>query len=614
MKSKVGALKELMAAIVAGAILAGNLPAQGPELIPVELTGASSVFVFRRGSKPAPRRFVSSVTTTRTKGQRIESARKVSRQYVTLAKATPRRVRSTVVNPNDPRLAGFKTMPRDQASRLFAGVGEYYMDRDDFDHAIDFFRESTQLDAANTSAKMGLSEALALKGNDVLVKDGIPAAKPFFEEALKFNPKNAPAYFGLAEVYSELNDNKPAIENYERALANDPDLTEIYTPLGILYYQEGKIAQAEANLTKALATASGNTDAQLQYFIGLIRYSQNGNADALAAFRKAVSIDPKLAEAYYQAGETLARQDKDQEAIPEYQKAIELKPSYFDAWLGLGSAYFGMNNYPEAVRAFKEAARLKNTSIEAYINLGDANRLAGNYNDAEAAYTLATTFIERTPEYPKEDAADIYNKIGFVIAKQCEISSKRGVPCRWDNAVRALDKAVAITDSNVDRANLGWAYYNAGRTDTFTNRDPAAAKIKLQKAKENLEKVVFTDSKFIEGPLLNLGMTLTDMGDSAGAIEVFKRVVDKRPNWVFALNELGIAYRKQNNYKEAAGYFRRAISNDGKYAIAYYNLAETEFRAGNLGEAKKAYQKVKQLGRNDLAAQLELISGGMIRG
>jgi len=510
-------------------------------------------------------------------------------------------------------------MPADQASRLFAGVGEYFMDRDDFDQAIDFFRESTQLDATNKSAKMGLSEALALKGNDTLIKAGIPASRPFFEEALQFNPENSPAYFGLAEVYSELNIEDKAIENYESALKYDKDLTEIFTPLGILYYQKGKIAQSEDFLTKALATASGNTDPQLQFFIGLIRYSQGNssptnpkNTEALAAFKKAESLDPNYAEAYYEAGETLNRISNYTEAVPEYKRAVELKPMFFDAWVGLGDAYFALGNYPEAVKAYKEAVRINNTSIEAYTNLGDADRLAGNYNDAEAAYTLAATFFEKKEGYPGDEKADVYNKTGFVIAKQCEVSSKQGIPCRWDNAVRALEKAVAITGSNVDEANLGWAYYNAGKTDIFTGRDPEGAKLKLQKAKTNLEKSVLTDSRFIEGPLLNLAMTLTDLGDSAGAVDALKKVVERKPDWVFALNELGIAYRKQNNFGEASGYFHKAIDKDGKYVIAYYNLAETEFRAGRMGEAKKAYQKVKQLGRKDLAAKLELLTGGQI--
>ena len=80
------------------------------------------------------------------------------------------------------------------------------------------------------------------------------------------------------------------------------------------------------------------------------------------------------------------------------------------------------------------------------------------------------------------------------------------------------------------------------------------------------------------------------------------------------LNELGIAYRKKENFKEAANMFRKAISKDGKFAVAHYNLGEAEYRSGNLGEAKKAYQNLKKLGRNDLAVQLELISGGAVRG
>ena len=90
-------------------------------------------------------------------------------------------------------------------------------------------------------------------------------------------------------------------------------------------------------------------------------------------------------------------------------------------------------------------------------------------------------------------------------------------------------------------------------------------------------------------------------------------MIDKQPKWVFAMNELGIAYRKQDNFVDASAAFRKAISTDSKYVIAYYNLAESEFRAGNLGEAQKAYNKVKDLGRRDLAAQLQLLSGGKLR-
>jgi tetratricopeptide (TPR) repeat protein len=550
------------------------------------------------------------VRVARTKTQRIETAKRVSRQYVVLAKVAPRRVRSTVVREDDPRIPKIPTMPKEEASVIFAGVGEFFMEKDDYRRAQDFFRESIQLDATNRKAETGLSEALSLEGNDELVKGNNAVARRKFEEALKYNDKNSPAYFGLAEVFAEQDKDPDAILNYEKALANDKDLTEIYVPLGILYYQQGEIAKSEDLLTKALARSPD--DAQTQYFLGLIRFAQNRNQDALTAFTKAKTLDPAYVEAFYYSGETLVRLERHGDAIEDYQKATTLKPNNFDAFMGLGSAYFEVDNYAEAVAAYKQAERLRNDNIEVLVSLADTYRQMANWNDAEAKYNLATVFIERDKTYNRDDAADIYSKIGFVIAKQCEENMKKALPCRWDVAVRNLEKASAITDNNVDTANLGWAYYNAAKND-ITNKRPEIAKAKLEKAKASLEKAAFSSPKFIEGPLLNLGMTLTDLGDYAGAVDAFKRVIEKQPKWVFAMNELGIAYRKQNNFIDASAAFRRAVSTDGKYVIAYYNLAEAEFRSGNRAEAQKAFNKVRELGRRDLAAQLQLLSGGALR-
>ena len=609
----------LLALPVVLALLFGALPVRSQDLVPVaDLAGGSSVFVFRNTARSAPKRVVVKTRVVRTKVQRIETARKVSRQYVTLAKVTPRRTRSETVREDDPRIPKIPTMPKEEASVIFAGVGEFFMEKDEFSRATDFFRESLQLDSRNQKAQAGLSESLALEGNDVLVKGSATAGQNYltiarskFEEALRYNPRNSPAYFGLAEVFSELEKEPEAILNYEKALSNDKDLTEIYVPLGILYYQQGEIAKAEDMLVRALAIRPD--DAQTQYFLGLIRYSQNRNDEALTAFNRSKTLDPNFAEAFYQAGEVLARQNKPALAIEEYKKATTLKQNYFDALVSLGAAYFENDNYPEAVAAYKQAERLRNNNIEVLVNLADTYREMGNYNDAEAKYNLATVFIERDPNYSRDEAADIYSKIGFVIAKQCEINMKKALPCRWEVAVRALEKASTITDNNVDTANLGWAYYNSAKRD-IANKQPEAARAKLEKAKLALEKAAFSSPKYIEGPLLNLGMTLTDLGDYPGAVDAFTRVIAKQPKWVFAMNELGIAYRKQDKFKEAGDAFRRAIKTDNKYVIAYYNLAEAEFRAGNLGEAQKAYNKVKELGRRDLAAQLQLISGGALRG
>jgi tetratricopeptide (TPR) repeat protein len=607
--------KFLAAKLVIFAILLTTVPvsAQG-DLIPIsDVTGSSGVFVLRAGAKGPPKRVLPS-RASRTKAQRIESTKKVSRQYTALAKVDPRRTRTAVVNPDDPRLKGpaLQRMDKSEASKLFAGVGEYYMDRDNYNQAIDLFREALTLKADNTVAQMGLSEALALKGNELLVIDSFPVARTFFEEALKYNPKNAPAYYGLAEVLTEMGKEDEAANNYELALSNDKDLSEIYTPLGALYYQKGEIAKAENYLTKAVATST--TDPQAHYYLGLVRYTQNQNEAALALFKKSQTLDASNPEVAFYTGSTLLRLNKNDLAVPEFTKAVTARDNYFEAWMGLGEAQYELGNYAEAVKAYTKASQLRNTNYEAFNNLGDSFRqmTPPNYNQAESNYNLAAMFIQRQPNFNKEDAADMYSKAAFSIAKQCEINIKQNKACRWDAAVMALEKADELSTSGVDAANLGWAYYNAARAD-IANNNKEAARPKLEKAKVALQRVANGNSNFVSGPMLNLGMALTDLGEYPAAIDVLNKVVKKEPKWAFALNELGIAYRGAGNFKEAAKAFKQATDKDKNFAQAYYNMGEAHFRDGNFGEAKKAMDQLRKMGAAGLAAKLDVTTNGRLR-
>jgi hypothetical protein len=145
--------------LVAGS-LPGSVPVSGQDLVPVsDITGGSSVFVFRNSHRAATRKFVTAERARRSTAQRRASTQKINRQYVTLAKVTPRRARTEAVDPqNLPSEIRVKTMNKVQASKLFAGVGEYYIDKEDTDKAISFFREAFTMDAQNSIAKNGLSE------------------------------------------------------------------------------------------------------------------------------------------------------------------------------------------------------------------------------------------------------------------------------------------------------------------------------------------------------------------------------------------------------------------------------------------------------------------------
>jgi len=590
-------------------LLCTLLPANGQDLVPVSnISGGSSVFVFRKSSPP--RRFTSSVKTARSREQRTASAKRVRKQYETHSAETAKTTRSAAVAP-DKAPANIRTMKRQEASKVMAGSGEFYLQQNDLDNAVDSFRESVTLDAANTKAKLGLSDALARKGNSLLDGPKASLAKSFFLEAIKYDAKNAAAFLGLGELFADDGDNAQALANYEKALAADPTLTEIYQPLGILYYQQGEIAKADTLLGKALALDPNS--AETQVFVASIRLSQNRNQEALDAAKKALAIDPNSADAANAAGDALVRLDRVKDAIPFYEQATTLRQNFYDALLALGAAYLDGGDYANAIKAYSGAFRAKNTSAEAAEGLADAYRLSGDFNSAAGAYRNAATFMDRDATYSNAQKADTQSKLAFVIGQQCAINIRQAKRCEWPSAIAAMEKAVKLGNGNaIDYANLGWAYYNAAQIDN-ADKKTADAKAKTELARTDLEKALAMNPTFAAGPMLNLGMVRTDLGDYAGAADILAKVVKEKPEWAFAWNELGLANYKLNNKKDAVDNYKRATDEDPNLAAAWFNYGRTSIELGNMGDAKKAYKKLVSLKAINFANFLELMSKGAVK-
>jgi len=600
MIDRFGMARFVISAVLVASFWLTPIVATAQDLVAVSsLTGSSSVFVFRNNARP---KRVAVSRPTRTVAQRRATAVKVKHQYETLAKVAPRRAKAAVVDPTKIPPKAEKTLPAAKVSVLFAGVGEFYLDKGSYAQSFDFFRDAIRLDGTNAAAKTGFSEALTAQANEALANDKTAEAKGIFLEALKYNPQNAAALFGLGEAFADLGESAAAIKSYEDALNSDRELTEIYVPLGILYYQAGDISKADDLLTKALAsnTESGET----QFFHGLVRAAQNKDEEALAAFLKAETLDKDNAEIFFNAGETLSRLKRYSEAIPEYEKAVALKADYFDAWSGLGEANYKAEKYKEAIKAYDKAVTLKNDNWEALAGLGDSYLKDNQFNNAAAKLNLAGLFLTNTKDFNKIAAADIYSKVGYAYGQQCEEDTAKFRPCQWPAAIKALDKAIAINGDPVDYTNLGWAYLNASRVDQINRMIPEQQE-KLAKAKDALLKVKSTNPVIEESAQQNLGAVLNDLGDYQGAIDILQKVIAKHPEWTFAIYAMGSAYAMLKDNDQAANAFKQVIAKGPgpNYVPALKNLGAIEIRRKNKNEVKRIIDELRKL---DPAAALAL--------
>ena len=80
--------------------------------------------------------------------------------------------------------------------------------------------------------------------------------------------------------------------------------------------------------------------------------------EVVTAYRKAIQINPGLAEARYNLGMAYHNRTMTDEAIAELKKATEINPNYKDALFQLGLIYIEKGLFDDAETALKSVIRL----------------------------------------------------------------------------------------------------------------------------------------------------------------------------------------------------------------------------------------------------------------
>ena len=116
---------------------------------------------------------------------------------------------------------------------------------------------------------------------------------------------------------------------------------------------------------------------------------QKDYTQALAAYDKAITLDPQLAEAYNNRGIIKYELGKFSEAISDYTSAIDLKANYIDALNNRGNTYAVTKQFQNAISDLKAALKLNDKSAAGHNNLGSVYLSQKTYAEAINEYTQA---------------------------------------------------------------------------------------------------------------------------------------------------------------------------------------------------------------------------------
>jgi tetratricopeptide (TPR) repeat protein len=144
----------------------------------------------------------------------------------------------------------------------------------------------------------------------------------------------------------------------------------------------------------------------------------------------------------YNLGIALRDQQKLDEAIAAYKKAIELNPKYATAYNNLGIALSDQQKLDEAIAAYKKAIELNPKDATAYNNLGIALSDQQKLDEAIAAHKKALTLPD-TPGPPASDYTLAHNGLGLAFQQQNKLQK----------AIEHFDKSEAIDPNYVYASN-----------------------------------------------------------------------------------------------------------------------------------------------------------------
>jgi len=196
-----------------------------------------------------------------------------------------------------------------------------------------------------------------LIGEDAVRRQDYAGAIPFLERATKGLPGNPDGWALLGRAYHAARRYDEAADAYAKAVNLAPQNMNYRTTYGLILGMAGELDKGLAELQKVTSTP-GYNDAVGWVNLGWIYRNMNRAQESIAAYQKALQLDPKQEQAALGLGWAYQYTKDYDKAIAAYNQGIQIDPkeASADAYLGIAWCYFFKRQVPEARAAMDKAA------------------------------------------------------------------------------------------------------------------------------------------------------------------------------------------------------------------------------------------------------------------
>lgn len=258
------------------------------------------------------------------------------------------------------------------------------------------------------------------------------SAKDALEKTLASNPNNIEAVYWLGQTLLQMKDSVGAENLYSKALQSNGNAPLLLAGMGEIEIRKGKATDARQRFETAISLTKGK-DVGVLNAIGKANVAPKDGGDAAYAIEKLnLATQTKNfnnPETYILLGDAYRKLIDGGNAVLNYQKALTVDPKYAEAKFKIGLIYLTQNNKDYFIPAFEDAVTM-------------------DPNYAPALYQLYFYYFYRDINKAK----DYYDKYLAVSDPSPENDFERTM-IKW----ASHDNDGAIAEANANLAKLGAA-------------------------------------------------------------------------------------------------------------------------------------------------------------
>jgi tetratricopeptide (TPR) repeat protein len=289
--------------------------------------------------------------------------------------------------------------------------------------------------------------------------------------------------------------------------------------------------------------------------------------EAVAAYDRAIALQPADAWAWARKGRTLRLLGRLPGALEAYDESLRLHPAYAWAWKGRGIVLEKLGRYEEALDCHRAAAQIDPDDVWNWYNQAESLQALGRTDEALQALERG---LALDPQH-----ANSWGRLG-------QLQRTRG---HYQAAVDAYRKATEIDPA------YGWAHNGCGLALRALGQ-PGEALVCFKRAARFQPEIVWH--------WYNLTETLTELGYYEDAVEAAREAVRVDATHAFSWAKLGQVLRYLKRFEESLSAYNRSLALHPDSAWAFNGKGIVLEQLGRFEEALAAYQRASALAPRDV--------------